>query len=144
MSGLGNIPVSVEATCSGPEVWGNTLPILHEIRHGLQRLADSGERSLIDLHALPFGPGDEDRLLDILGRGEAQARINALGPTWIYETVFPGVWLVDHRNTDDERIALQIEVAAIPEILCAQPRDICDALEALNSRLSALRGTEEL
>ena len=94
MSGLENIPVSVEASKSAPEAWGNALPILHEIRHGLRRLADSGESSRIDLQALPFGPGDEDRLLHFLGSGEVQAQINALGPTQISETVFPGVWLV--------------------------------------------------
>ena len=45
------------------------------------RLADTGEPTRIDLAALPFGPGDEKRLLGWLGRGEVSATIDALGPT---------------------------------------------------------------
>jgi len=143
MSRLDNIPISIEVSGNVPGTWGNALPLLHEIRHGLQRLSESGESSLIDLHAVPFGPGDEDRLLRFLGRGEAQAEINALGLTRISESVFAGVWLVDHRNANDERIAFQIEITSIPEILRSQPQDVHVALEALNARLSGLENIDE-
>jgi hydrogenase-1 operon protein HyaF len=140
MSGLGNIGVVVEDLGATPAEWGNALPILHEVRHGLHRLHDSGEPTLIDLHALPFGPGDEERLLELLGRGEVEARIDALGATRVWETAFPGVWLIDHRNAQDERLALHIEVSSIPEILRSQREDIADALIRLDARIASGAG----
>lgn len=137
MSGLPNISVSAEPGNRTLEAWGNSLPILHEIRHGLRRLADTGERTQIDLKAIPFGPGDEARLLELLGKGEVEAKIDALGPTRVLETAVHGVWLVDHHNLDDERLALHIEIAEVPEILRAQPQDIEDAIRELDNRIGA-------
>ena len=137
MSGLESIPISVEAPDKEAQDWGNALPVLHEVRHALQRLTQDGERTVIDLRAIPFGPGDEDRLLALLGRGEVEARLDAFGPTRIWETAIPGVWLVDHRNADDERIALHVEIAPIPEILHTQPQDLQDALPKLEARIAA-------
>ena len=137
MSGLASIPVSVEPTEVSPRAWGNSLPILHEVRHGLQRLAESGERTLIDLNAMPFGPGDEERLFELLGTGEVEATINALGPTRVWETAVPGVWLIDHCNLEGQRLALHIEVASIPDILCTQPQDLRDAISMLDARIEA-------
>ena len=105
MSGLSDIGVRVEAA-GGSE---NAVPILHEIRHALARLVASGERTVIDLQAIPFGPGDEERLLERLGSGEVTATIDALGPTRVRETAYSGVWVVDYRDTEDTRIGLQIE-----------------------------------
>jgi len=138
--GLASIPVSVEPTGASPRAWGNSLPILHEIRHGLIRLAESGERTLIDLNAMPFGPGDEDRLIGLLGRGEVEAKIDALGPTRVWETAVPGVWLIDHRNLEDQRLALHIEIAMVPEILRTQPEDARDAVSKLDACIEAGSG----
>ena len=113
------------------------MPILSEIRHALARLAETGEPTCIDLAAMPFGPGDEDRLMELLGRGEVQASVDALGPTRIWETRFPGVWVLDYANADDQRIALQIEVDEVPRILRAQRPDLNDSLIALDARLKA-------
>ena len=135
MSGLNAIKVIVAEREPDPADWGNALPILHEVRHGLGRLAETGETTVIDLHALPFGPGDEARLLAILGQGEVTAHIEALGPTRVWESNFPGVWLVDHRNATDERLALHIEISSVPEILRSQGADIADALYRLDARL---------
>ena len=136
MTGLNGIGVVVEDHRSEPTEWGNALPILHEVRHGLHRLSETGEPTLIDLHALPFGPGDEERLLALLGRGEVEARIDALGPTRVWETAFPGVWLVDHRNAHDERLALHIEISNVPEILRSQGEDVADALTRLDAHIA--------
>jgi len=140
MSGLNGIGLVVEDHPSQPIEWDNALPILHEIRHGLHRLSGGGEPTLIDLHALPFGPGDEERLLELLGRGEVEADIDALGPTRVWETAFPGVWLVDHRNAQGERLALHIEIASVPEILRSQSEDIADALTRLDACIAAGAG----
>jgi hydrogenase-1 operon protein HyaF len=140
MSGLNGIAVAVEGRGSGSTDWANALPILHEVRHGLRHFGETGERTLIDLHGLPFGPGDEQRLLELLGQGEVEAHIEALGPTRIWETAYPGVWLVDHRNAEDERLALHIEICSVPEILRSQPEDIADAIVRLDASIAAGAG----
>jgi hydrogenase-1 operon protein HyaF len=137
MSRIASSPVHVEESGDRLPEWGNSLPILHEIRHGLNRLVTRGEPTLIDLKAIPFGPGDEERLLTLLGRGEVEASLDALGPTRVWETSVPGVWLVDHRNADDERIALHIEISTFPEILRTQTQDLQDAVAALEGRIAA-------
>lgn len=136
MSALDGIPIRIE---TGGELrdFGNALPVIHEIRHALERLAATGETTLIDLNAIPFGPGDEERLLSFLGEGEIEATLQAFGPTRIRETAIPGVWLVDHRNTEDERLVLHIEVTAVPEILRTQDKDIADAVAVLDARMDA-------
>ncbi len=141
MSRLKEIGVKVEDGEAAPAEWGNALPILHEVGHGLRQLRETGEPTVIDLHALPFGPGDEGRLFDLLGRGEVEAQIQALGPTRIWETGFPGVWLVDHRNTEDERLALHIEISSVPEILRSQREDIDDAIVRLEACIADPAGT---
>jgi hydrogenase-1 operon protein HyaF len=136
MSSPASIPISVEPIGGTPEAWGNSLPILHEIRHGLRRLADTGESTLIDLNAIPFGPGDEERLLRLLGNGEVEANVDALGPTRVWETSVHGVWLTDYRNIEGQRLALHIEISTIPDILRTQPQDIQDAIEELDARIA--------
>jgi|AP12_2_1047962.scaffolds.fasta_scaffold182975_1 hydrogenase-1 operon protein HyaF len=140
MSALSDISVHVAAADVVPEDWGNSLPILHEVRHGLKRLAETGESTLIDLRAIPFGPGDEARLLDLLGEGEVTAEVDVLGPTRVWETAVKGVWIVDHRDLDEQSLALNIEVATIPDILRTQPEDVEDAIRALEERLAAASG----
>lgn len=140
MSGLNAIPIVVAERDPDPADWGNALPILHEVRHGLRRLAETGETTVIDLHAMPFGPGDEARLLAILGRGEVDASIQVLGPSRVWETAFPGVWLVEHRNAENDRLTLQLEISSVPEILRSQGEDIVDAIARLDARLGSDAG----
>jgi hydrogenase-1 operon protein HyaF len=137
MSRLEDIGVHVQPVGAGAQEWGNALPILHEIRHGLGRLAETGEPTLIDLRAVPFGPGDEERLLSLLGRGEVEATLEALGTTRIWESAVPAVWLIDHYNGEGERIALHIHIDRIPDILCTQTQDIAEAAGLLDARLRA-------
>lgn len=137
MSALQGIPVRIEDTQDCRRDWGNALPILHEVRHALERLIAAGEETQIDLNAIPFGPGDLDRLQSLLGTGEVSATIDALGPTRIQETAIPGVWLLDHRNGDDQRLTLQLEIARIPRILLSQDEDLATALSTLDARLES-------
>jgi hydrogenase-1 operon protein HyaF len=142
MSLLDQIPVVVETGSAAPEGdplpqgYGNAEPVLHEVRHALARLISTGESTKIDLKAMPFGPGDLERLLSVLGTGEVQATIDALGPTRVQETAIPGVWLVDYLNSEAQRLALHLEIATVPEILCPQPQDLDDAIAALDARLN--------
>ncbi|NEV62519.1 hydrogenase expression/formation protein [Thiorhodococcus minor] len=136
---------SAAQDCQGaPRSFGNAFPVLNEIRHALQRFVQTGEETRIDLSAMPFGPGDLDRLTDWLGTGEVQARVDALGPTRVQETAIAGVWLVDYRNAEQQRLTLHLEVASVPEILRPQPQDLADALTQLDARLEQATGTTPL
>ena len=117
---------------------GNILPLLHEIRHALSQLLETGEASSIDLRSLPMAPGELERLTDILGKGEISAQLNALGKSEIYETGFPGIWMITHYNTNEEIMGKFIEIARVPAILEAQTDDMRDALAALQAKLEEL------
>lgn len=133
MSALDEIPIRVE---TGEGLARNALPVLHELRHALRRLIETGETTVIDLHAMPFGPGDEEQLLAALGTGEVSARLTALGESRIAEASYPGVWIVDHYNTHGQRIAYHIEVTSVPAVLVTQPEDMADGLERLEAALA--------
>lgn len=120
----------------GENLTHNVKPLLHEIRHALAQLLEQGDVAVIDLRSLPLAPGEEQHLLDELGHGEVHARLQALGPTEIYETRFPGVWVVVHYNNNDEVIGKFIEVCDIPGLLRSQPEDIQLGLEQLQAQLA--------
>lgn len=124
-------------TACGDEIYtGNVTPILNEIRHALNTLLETGESAIIDLRALPMAPGEEQQLETMLGTGEATATIDAMGLTTVNESLFAGVWLVTHRNTDDEILGKFIEITRIPSILESQTEDIRAALKALPDLLA--------
>ena len=139
MSALDSIDIVAPQGPQTAKEWGNALPLVHEIRHALTQLAQTGESTLIDLLAMPFGPGDEALLFRTLGRGEVEARIQALGPTKVWETQYPGVWVVDHYNADAQRVALHVEITKIPQILLSQQHDIDDAIARLDAQLAVVR-----
>ena len=71
MQKLQDIAIRVEEATDGlPLNHSNATPIMHEILHALRKLEAQGETTTIDLRAIPFGPGDEDDLLNLLGHGE--------------------------------------------------------------------------
>jgi hydrogenase-1 operon protein HyaF len=140
MQKLQDIEVRTESPLGPDPNHGNAAPILHEIHHALQRLLKEGETTTIDLRAIPFGPGDEQQLLKILGRGEVDVQLDALGMSEIWESRYAGVWIVDHKNQAGERIALQIEVTRVPEILQAQSEDISESISRLDDQLKAAAG----
>ena len=127
----------MESMTNGADLgsWSYRLPLLHQIHHGLERLIHAGESTCIDLLSIPSGPGQEALLLQTLGRGEVEASMDALGYTRIWETRFPGVWLVDHYNSENTRIALHIEISWVPKILCSQLPDIEEGYKRLGSTL---------
>jgi len=116
-----------EATNNGDRAYpfhGNVRPILNEVLHAIDRLLDSGESTTIDLASLPFGPGELEHLESVLGQGEVTATLDALGESHIKETIYPGVWWLEHRNAHDEVVGRYIEIARAPEILASQEADI--------------------
>jgi len=129
VSSIDAIPVTAEVAT------GNVAPLLHEVRHALKRLANGEDGAVIDLQCLPLAPGEEEQIEEVLGQGEVRAEIDALGPTIIQETSYPGVWLVTHRNTEQAVVGRFIEVTHIPELLKSQQADIESGANRLENEL---------
>jgi hydrogenase-1 operon protein HyaF len=126
----------------GDDLTWNVQPILHEVRHALKQLIDSGETAMIDLRSIPLAPGEEQKLIDTLGSGEVHAKLNALGPSEIIETQFSGVWLVTHYNEENSIISRFIEITEFPDILKSQREDMTAALDTLEQQLTSGQLTE--
>lgn len=137
MSSLDKIAVVVEGAPTEP-LRGNALPLLHEIRHAIEKLLEEGEPTVLDLRSIPMGPGDEERLFDALGRGEIAVELESLGKSHIWETSYPGVWVVEHHNTTGEVAGKFVEVCRVPEIVRAQEEDLRMGLERIRERLAAV------
>lgn len=133
-------PLAVEcgAACGNAceQPTGNVQPLLHEIRHAVDAWLQQGERNIIDLRSLPMSAAEEEQLLEALGTGEVRARVQALGPTDVIETRYPGVWVVVHYNADDEVLGRFIEVCDIPALLLAQREDVESGLQQLDAQLA--------
>ena len=81
------IPVTGEVKFNihiGDELTQNVKPLLHEVKHALENLIEKGETSIIDLRSIPLAPGEEDKILQTLGKGEVQAQLNSLGSMLAY------------------------------------------------------------
>jgi len=113
------------------ELTWNARPILYEVRHALEELLQSGETSIIDLRSIPLAPGEEETILKTLGQGEVHARLDALGPSDIYETRYAGVWLITHYNEDEAIVSRFIEITKLPDILKSQREDMANSLTEL-------------
>ena len=120
---------------TGNELTWNVKPILHEIRHALLDLLDSGNTSIIDLRSIPLAPGEEETIINALGQGEVHARLDALGRSDIVETMYSGVWLVTHYNENEAVVGRFIEITELPVILKSQREDMTDALKELTQEL---------
>jgi len=130
---LQDIPIKSESTESYSI--GNLRALLAEIATRLDGLAGNGQSSSIDLHSLPFATGEYEQLRILLGEGEVNARIDAAGPSDVYETHYPGVWWVTHYNVEGDIIADSLEITTFPEILNSQPADIRHGLDRLRTQL---------
>lgn len=137
MNRLSDIGVKVESGgVAEPELRGNALPLLHEIRHALARLVDEGEPTVIDVQSIPMGPGDVKRLMDALGEGEVKAELDALGKTIIRESRYSGVWIIEHMNTSGGIASRFVEITWVPSILQAQAEDVRKGLKELADALA--------
>lgn len=111
----------------------NLKPLLTQLEQALSDLAERGQAAVIDLGAMPFSTQDEEDLRGLLGRGEVTAALAAFGPTLVEETAIPGIWLVEHKDVEERRLTLHIEVTRIPEILVVPAEDLADGVEALRN-----------
>ena len=108
---------------------------MFEVRHALEALLESGQTSVIDLRSIPLAPGEETAIIETLGQGEVHAHLDALGRSEIYETRYPGVWLVSHYNEAGDLVSRFIEITQLPDILSSQHEDMANALSALTGKL---------
>jgi hydrogenase-1 operon protein HyaF len=115
---------------------GNIRALLSEIAALLEKLVKTGKTGMIDLNSLPLAPGEYEQLRQTLGQGEISARIEAIGPSEIIETRYPGVWWVTHYNVEGDIVADMLEITTIPEILKSQPEDVRTGLELLRIQLN--------
>jgi hydrogenase-1 operon protein HyaF len=127
---------NVATGCESRVDTGNVPLLLHEIRHALERLTGGGAAHAIDLRAIPLGPGEEDRLLAALGRGEVHAEFDSMGPTEIQECGYAGVWIVTHRSAGGTVTGRYIEITYVPELLASPAADVRAGLERLTTELS--------
>ena len=112
MSSLDSISVSVQY-----QPTSMARAIVNEIDAGLKTLIEQQRSSTIDLRGLPLFPGDAEYLKSLLGIGEINIALDALGPSEIYETAIPGVWWCTHYNEAQEIIAEQIEITTVPALV---------------------------
>jgi hydrogenase-1 operon protein HyaF len=114
---------------------GNISALLAEIATQLEKFIATGESAEIDLKSLPLGPLEYEQLRLTLGQGEVAANLEAIGPSEIIETKFPGVWWVTHYNVEGDIVADLIEIARIPSLLQSQPDDMQAGLARLQMML---------
>lgn len=131
---LGDIAVKVEHADNYSV--GNLSALLAEIASCLQHLIQTGKPSLLDLKSLPLSPQEYEQLRQLLGQGEVSARLEAIGPSEIVETRYPGVWWVTHFNVEGDIIADLIEIDRVPAILCGQTEDMQMGLNQLQAMLA--------
>jgi hydrogenase-1 operon protein HyaF len=134
---LKDIRIRVEgAGGDGSTIGGGLIAILREINQMLERLAEYDDTGSIDLRSLPLSPADHQQLRNVLGRGEVEITLNADGVSHLYETAYPGVWWIQHRNQDNETVAELLEIAHIPAIAITDTEDIIQGMQRLHDRLS--------
>ncbi len=143
MSGLDSIPVHVEGEPQVTLRSENLRPLLQEIAGALEALIADDRPTTIDLTAMPFTEQDEADLRATLGRGEVEGTVSAFGPTRIVETAIAGVWFVEHRDAEDRRLALHLEIARVPEMLMTPRADLADALTALRAATEPRNGNDQ-
>jgi hydrogenase-1 operon protein HyaF len=115
---------------------GNIGALLVEIAARLEKLASDGTTGSIDLNSMPLAAGEYEQLRQMLGQGEVSARIEAIGPSEIIETRYPGLWWVTHYNVEGDIVADLLEITAIPDIFKSQPDDISAGLVLLRAQLN--------
>lgn len=138
---LDSIPVHVVNTQpTETSLTGNALPLLREISELVRRLLETGETGAIDLSALPLTPADLDWLQEKLGQGEIAVTLQANGESTLNETACPGVWWIEHHNQHGAVTTQLIEVAWVPELVKAHPKDVELGSEYLGLLISDLYG----
>lgn len=135
MSAIERIGIKVIEAVDLPT--GNIRALLHELTGLLDAWLNRGETASIDLRSLPLSRGDYDELGIALGTGAVSASVEAIGPSEVRETRYPGVWRVTHRNEAGEVVADLLEICDTPAILRSPTEDAADGLIRLKEALQS-------
>ena len=133
MSAIDRIAIKVIDATDGPS--GNVPALMHELAGLLEAWVCGGDEASIDLRSLPLSRGDYAELDTARGVGAVTAKVEAIGPSEVRETQYPGVWRVTHRNEAGEVVADLIEVCEAPVILRAPAEDVTDGLIRLKEAM---------
>lgn len=133
MSTFKDIPIKLEIPNESASM---LLPILNELVSKLKALISSGQSSIFDLRHEPLTSGDIDELKNILGRGEVDATLSALGTSNVRETAVAGIWWTTHYNEQGDVISEFIEVTTCPNLLKTFPDGLESALTGLQTKIS--------
>ena len=138
-------PIPIQVKPQSPEHTGEPnapsaqlIAVLNEIQTLLRQLIDQNKESAIDLRSLPLFPGDFQQLKQILGEGEINIQLQAMGPSTFYETHIPGVWWVSHLNENEEILAEYIEVTRIPSMVTTTQDDLNLAPHAIDQLIEQI------
>ena len=137
MTTFKNIPIKLELS-NQVEGEGESmlLPILNELVGMLKVLISSEQSSIFDLSREPLSSADNEELKSILGRGEVDATVNALGKSNIRETAVSGIWWITNYNEQGCVIGECIEVTPCPDLLKTVPDELDSALAGLQDKIS--------
>jgi len=127
---LSDIKIEVE---NSSQETGNLPGVIAEIKFALEQLLETKKTHCIDLLAMPWSPGEEQKLEKYLGQGEVRVELNALGKSTFIESHYSGVWLVSHYDENGETIGKLIEINYLPDMIFSQTEDIRDSLKRLQS-----------
>ncbi|HKK13398.1 MAG TPA: hydrogenase expression/formation C-terminal domain-containing protein [Gammaproteobacteria bacterium] len=114
----------------------NAWALLNELEQMLLALIDHERPSSIDLRGVPLTAADRRTLERVLGEGEINVEIDALGMSRVRETAVHGVWWVTHHDDDGKTVAEFLEVSYCPDILRSHKDDVRDTLENLRAHLA--------
>ncbi len=128
-------PVDVSEPDPSLEV-PNALPILIELESASASYAGTGKRHSINLSLLPLSEGEVAFLDERLGRGPVDVLSRAYGKCQVISTRTPNIWWVRYFNAMGTLILNSLEVAAIPQVVCAAPEDLRDSAERLDEILA--------
>lgn len=133
MSKLNEIPVHVELVNESVSM---LLPILHELVAMHKTLLSSGQGNILDLRHEPLEVEEIAALKELLGQGEINANLTALGSTNISETSISGVWWITHYKPDGNIMNEFIEITTCPEMLKTFPQDLEPAQVRLQDKIT--------
>ena len=135
---LNEIPVRMELNNEGmaSESASMLLPILHELVAMHKTLISTGQGNMLDLRHEPLDLEEIAALKALLGQGEINANLTALGSTNISETSISGVWWITHYNPDGIIMNECVELTMCPDMLKTFPQDLERALVSLQDKLT--------
>ena len=138
MSKLNEIPVHVEFFNEklASKNASMLLPILHQLVEMHKTLISTEQGNILDLRHEPLDLEEIAALKDLLGQGEINATLTALGSTNICETSISGVWWITHYNSDGTIMSECIEITMCPDMLKTFPQDLELALVRLQDKLT--------